>query len=87
MGVDFKFKTVDIADKTVKLQLWDTAGKLPNFIEFWILITIQGQERFRSITSSFYRGAHGIMLVYDVYDQQSFINCQSKWFIIQRLLN
>ncbi|XP_033733923.1 GTP-binding protein YPTC1-like [Pecten maximus] len=56
IGVDFKIRTVKIEDKTVRLQIWDTAG----------------QDRFKTITSSFYRGAHGIMLVYDVTDMESF---------------
>lgn len=47
---------------TVKLQIWDTSG----------------QERFRTITSSYYRGAHGIMVVYDVTDQASFNNVK-QW--------
>ncbi|PWZ44756.1 GTP-binding protein YPTM1 [Zea mays] len=42
---DEKIRTVEVEDKTVKLQIWDTAG----------------QERFRTITSSYYRGAHGII--------------------------
>ncbi|XP_060063031.1 uncharacterized protein LOC132543533 [Ylistrum balloti] len=56
IGVDFKIRTVNLEGKTVRLQIWDTAG----------------QDRFKTITSSFYRGAHGIMLVYDVTDMQSF---------------
>ena len=51
-----KIKTLDVNDKSVKLQIWDTAG----------------QERFRNITASYYRGAAGIMVVYDVTDLQSF---------------
>ncbi|KAF9606429.1 hypothetical protein IFM89_025118 [Coptis chinensis] len=43
-------------------RLWDTAG----------------QERFRMITSSYYRGAHDIIVVYDVTDQESFNNVK-QW--------
>jgi Ras-related protein Rab-1A len=56
IGVDFRFRTVSINNKTVKLQIWDTAG----------------QERFRTITSAYYRGAHGIIMVYDVTSEESF---------------
>ena len=64
IGVDFKIKTLDVDGKSVKLQIWDTAG----------------QERFRNIISSYYRGAQGIMVVYDVTDLDSFQNLNS-WLI------
>ena len=58
IGVDFKIRTIEVNGKTIKLQIWDTAG----------------QERFRTIVSSYYRGAHGIMIVFDITDKDSFNN-------------
>jgi len=62
IGVDFKIKFLDIEGKKLKLQIWDTAG----------------QERFRTMTTAYYRGAHGIVLVYDVCDRGSF-DSVSRW--------
>jgi len=62
IGIDFRLKTVTVKGKTVKVQVWDTAG----------------QERFRTITHNYYRGAHGIALVYDVTNDSSFQNIR-KW--------
>ena len=57
IGVDFKTKHLRVDDNDVKLSLWDTAG----------------QERFRTLTPSFYRGAHGVIVVYDVTDRPAFL--------------
>ena len=62
IGIDFKIKIVPLPNnKLVKLQIWDTAG----------------QERFRTITKTYYKGAHGIILTYDVTDQNSFKNIRN----------
>ncbi|KAK6090762.1 hypothetical protein P3W45_000007 [Vairimorpha bombi] len=62
IGVDFKIKTIEIDNNKVKLQIWDTAG----------------QERFRAIISNYYRGAHGILIVFDMTDERSFENLE-EW--------
>ncbi|KAF9001733.1 ras-domain-containing protein [Cyathus striatus] len=63
LGVEFgsKLITVPEENKIVKLQCWDTAGT----------------ESFRSITRSYYRGAAGCLLVYDVTSRKSFQNARS----------
>lgn len=61
IGIDFKIKIINLEDKQIKLQIWDTAG----------------QERFRTITKTYYKGAHGIVLVYDVTDENSFKNIRN----------
>lgn len=63
IGVDFKIRTVEMDGKVIKLNMWDTAG----------------QERFKTITATFYRGAHGVILVFDLTDMESFQNL-SGWF-------
>lgn len=38
-----------------------------------------GQERFRTLSTSFYRGAHGVLLVYDISSRASFLT-MDRWF-------
>ncbi|KAK2844982.1 hypothetical protein Q5P01_011641 [Channa striata] len=50
IGVEFSTRTVRLSGFTIKAQIWDTAGL----------------ERYRAITSAYYRGAVGALLVYDI---------------------
>ena len=61
IGIDFKIKVIEIEGKSIKLQIWDTAG----------------QDRFRTITKTYYKGSHGVILVYDVCDERSFGNVKN----------
>jgi len=63
IGIDFKIKKVSVHGKPYKLTLFDTAG----------------QERFRTLSTSFYRGAQGVVLVYDISSRSSFASLD-KWF-------
>jgi Ras-related protein Rab-2A len=67
IGVEFGSRTLIIDKKSIKLQIWDTAG----------------QESFRSITRSYYRGAAGALLVYDITRRESFEHLQ-RWFVEAR---
>ena len=60
VGVNFKSRRVHVCNEFVQVQVWDTAG----------------QEQFHKITTSFYKGAQGIMLVYDVTDPSSLANVE-----------
>ena len=51
-------KNIEHLQKTIRIQIWDTAG----------------QDRFRQASEKYYRGAVGIILVYDVTDHQTFTN-------------
>ena len=64
IGVDYKIKLVEYKSKKIKLNVWDTAG----------------QDRFKSLTQSYYQGSHGILLVYDITDRSSFGNVK-QWII------
>ena len=62
IGVDFKQKKIFYDNEQYNLQIWDTAG----------------HERFQTMTSSYYRGADVIIMVYDVTNSSSFQSID-KW--------
>uniref|UniRef100_A0A6I8RXI4 Ras and EF-hand domain-containing protein n=1 Tax=Xenopus tropicalis TaxID=8364 RepID=A0A6I8RXI4_XENTR len=62
LGVDFQIKKLLVDGDHTTLQIWDTAG----------------QERFRSIAKSYFRKAHGVLLMYDVTSERSFLNVR-QW--------
>ena len=62
VGVEFGVKNFKIENNIVKVQIWDTAG----------------EERYRSITNAYYKGAKGSLLVYDITNKKSFENVE-KW--------
>jgi len=62
MGEDFKEKSIRIDGQDVSVELYDTAG----------------QERFRKVTSSYFRGGQGVMIVFDVSNRTTFENVR-KW--------
>ena len=64
IGLDYKHKKINLSSgETVGLRIFDTAG----------------QERFKSIAANYIRKANGILLVYDITDQNSFNNLKN-WY-------
>lgn len=62
IGIEYKTKLVEINGRAIKLQVWDTAG----------------QERYhRTLASTFYRRANGIVLVFDLTDRLTLDHVES----------
>lgn len=62
IGLDFKVQNIPVDTDTLKLQIWDTSG----------------QERFEQICKPYFRGAHAVIVMYDVCDRDSFENVD-RW--------
>ena len=63
VGVEFGSKQLKVGGINIKLQIWDTAG----------------EERYRAITSAYYKGSKGCFIVYDITSEVSFENVE-KWY-------
>ena len=63
IGLDYKLKYIQLdSGEIIQVQLWDTAG----------------HERYRTISKNYYKGSHGILLLYDVTKTNSFENIR-EW--------
>lgn len=62
VGIELLQKVVTVGEYNVRVQMWDTGG----------------QEKFRCINAPYFRGASGVVLVYDLTCRQSFTSL-SYW--------
>ncbi|XP_039179140.1 ras-related protein Rab-44 isoform X2 [Crotalus tigris] len=58
IGMDYRIKNLFLDSRCFALRLWDTAG----------------QERYHSVTKQFFRKADGVVLMYDITSEYSFID-------------
>ena len=65
-GASYAAKTLhfDDYDKSLKVEIWDTAG----------------QEQYRSLTKIFYKDATAAILVYDITRKKSFDEIKNYWY-------
>ena len=58
LGVDYKVKYIKYKNTKIKLQLWDTSG----------------EEKYRSISTNLIRNTQGLLIVFDLTNEDSFQN-------------
>lgn len=63
IGVDFKFRKLQLGEDKIRLQVWDTAG----------------QEKYQSITKTFYKNTQCVVVVFDLSDRATFEDVRSLW--------
>ena len=61
IGCEFMAKNIQIKDRDIRIQIWDTAG----------------QETYRSITRTYYKSSTCAFIIYDITDRKSFSNISS----------
>ena len=60
-GIDLKTSNIEIKNKKIRVQLWDTAG----------------QEKYRAITTNLFLKVQGVLIVYDITNEETFNNLKS----------
>ena len=70
--MEFGTQIINVDRKQIKLQIWDTAER----------------EMFRpSLRRSYYRGSHGILIIYDVTNKESFNHIKEWLYEIENNAN
>lgn len=69
IGVEFLKKMVKVGNQDMRIMLWDTAG----------------QEQYKALSKVYYKGASGVLIVYDVTDPQSYLDVESWIRLASRL--
>ena len=64
VGASYFQKILDIDGKTVRLDIWDTAG----------------QEKYRAMGKMFYKEAYIVLFIYDITDEESFLDLKNVWY-------
>ncbi|KAL6546475.1 Ras-related protein ric2 [Orobanche minor] len=72
IGVEFATRSLTVDGKVIKAQIWDTAGQERFDLKRVVVL------EYRAITSAYYRGAVGALLVYDVTRHSTFENIE-RW--------
>ncbi len=62
IGVDLKSVTLKIYDTMARINIWDTTG----------------QEKFKSLTKSYFRNCSGALAVFDITQMDSFYSLESQ---------
>ena len=70
-GFEFNTKEIEITDRKIIVQLWDSAG----------------QEKFKSITKNLFNRVQGIIILYDITNKKSFLNVPNWIKLIQETTN
>ena len=68
--MDFATKMIEFRNNSIKLQIWDSAG----------------QERYKALIPSYVRGAAIIFIIYDLSDNNSFVNTE-QWINFIKQVN
>ena len=60
-GIELKTTSIQIDGKSIKIQLWDTVG----------------QEKYRTMIKNLYLKSQGIIILFDITNETSFINLKN----------